>query len=79
MKTARWANGTRAWLDSRGMLHLKPAGASEPEVSLLLAEGPMAAWSSDGKICGPAFFVEDRANAEPATLIQHINSIRPTA
>jgi len=75
LKVARWADGSSAWLDSRGLLHLKQA--ARPEVSLMLAEGTLAAWSSDGKLCGPPFFVEGRANADAATLLERIQQFFP--
>jgi hypothetical protein len=54
LKVASWEDGSRAFLDGRGMLHLKSARPNVPEISLvLLANGPMAAWSSDGRVYGP--------------------------
>ena len=65
MKVARWSDGRRAWLDDRGMLHLRCADRHPPEVSIVLCEGALAAWSSDGLWCGPKFFIGQRA-ASPA-------------
>lgn len=60
---ATWTSRTRFYLDSRGMLHLKSHDPSLPEVSIVLQEGRVAAWSSDGLLCGPAFYT-DRNDAE---------------
>ncbi|TWT33930.1 hypothetical protein KOR34_37660 [Posidoniimonas corsicana] len=44
LSEARWPDGSRAVLDSRGLLHLMPGDASLPEVSLVLAEGELTGW-----------------------------------
>jgi hypothetical protein len=79
LKVASWPDSSRAWLDSRGLLHLKRGNSSNPEVSLVLADGPMAAWSSDGKICGPDYFLHKPALAEAATLKTRIELFCPIA
>lgn len=47
-----------AWLDSRGMLHLKAIDGSE--LSLMLADSPLAGWHSSGKVFGPQYFIVDK-------------------
>jgi hypothetical protein len=49
--------GGRAWLDSRGLLHLASGDPSLPECSLVLTEGPMAGWLSDGRVFGPSYWL----------------------
>lgn len=68
LEVARWADGRRAWLDSRGLLHLRSGTPALPEISLVLdSSGPIAAWCSDGLRCGPDFFhPEPVANPESA-------------
>lgn len=56
-RAATWPDGSRAVLDGRGVLHLQPR--SGVEVTLALAEGPLAAWTSDGLLVGPRFFTGD--------------------
>ncbi len=53
-RAATWPDGSRALLDGRGVLHLQPR--TGVEVTLALAEGPLAAWTSDGLLVGPRFF-----------------------
>jgi len=49
----RWANGSEAILDPRGLLHLRSAEASVPEITLvLLLNQPTAAWAADGAVGG---------------------------
>lgn len=53
----RWANGSEAVLDPRGLLHLRSAAASVPEITLvLLLNRPTAAWAADGTVSGAAYF-----------------------
>ena len=69
LRVATWPDGSRAFLDSRGLLHLKPADRAVPEVTLVLtSEGPMAGWSSDGRVYGPEPFHGDAAVGTAKTL-----------
>ncbi|MDJ0364647.1 hypothetical protein QMK33_05740 [Hymenobacter sp. H14-R3] len=52
-----WPNGSEAFVDSRGLLHLRSATKKLPEVTLVLvADWPTAAWAADGKRCGFSYF-----------------------
>jgi hypothetical protein len=52
-----WPNGSEALIDARGLVHLRSADATVPEMSLLLVIGqPTAAWAADGTVCGPDYF-----------------------
>ena len=52
---ARWDDGSKAWLDGRGLLHLRSSDALLPELTLVLwpAPGRLGGWSSDGRRFGP--------------------------
>ncbi|MGI4759171.1 MAG: hypothetical protein ACRYF0_00590 [Janthinobacterium lividum] len=57
----RWANGSEAVLDPRGLLHLRSVNASVPEITLvLILNQPTAAWAADdslgGTVCGSPYF-----------------------
>ena len=39
---------------------------------VLTDEGQLAAWSSDGRLCGPRYFAGDRANAEASEVFAHL-------
>jgi len=71
LTVAKWPNGSRAFLDSRGLLHLKSHDASVPEISLVLS-GEVAAWTSDGHTCGPKFFFEGPHVSEPEKVFDRI-------
>jgi len=55
---AEWPDGSKAWLDGRGLLHLKSSDRSIPECTLILTDGPMAGWLSDGRVFGPAYWLQ---------------------
>lgn len=58
LSPAEWPSGSKAWLDSRGFLHLQSADASIAEITILLAESTsLPAWTSGGLKIGPPFFV----------------------
>lgn len=40
-------------VDSLSLLHIRSEDTSQPEVSIVLTEGPLAAWSSNGLVVGP--------------------------
>jgi hypothetical protein len=56
LRCTEWPDGSRAFLDSRGLLHLQSSDRSVPEVSLVLRDGPLAGWCSDGTLFGPHYF-----------------------
>ncbi len=61
LRLAAWKNGSCAWTDTRGMLHLRSGDSRLPEISIVLTDdGPLAAWTSDGRLCGPRYFVGER-------------------
>lgn len=65
MRTADWPDGSRAFLDERGLLHLQSSAAGTPEVSFVLAESTsLPAWASDGRKVGPAYFVGEHQPGE---------------
>jgi hypothetical protein len=56
LQVAKWEDGSRAWLDSRGMLHLKSSDRLIPEVTLVLRDGALAGWTSAGWTFGMKYF-----------------------
>lgn len=55
------SNGNRIYVDSRGMVHLRSTNLSIPELSfVILDDGELACWSSDGTLVGPRYLVGDR-------------------
>ncbi len=65
LQVARWKDGSLAWLDSRGMLHLKSSDQSLPEMTLVLRDGALAGWTSEGWTFGMDYFTgETEAGGE---------------
>jgi len=56
LQKAQWPNGSRAWLDSRGVLHLQSASRACPEITLVLCDGPVSGWLSSGEIFGEDYY-----------------------
>jgi hypothetical protein len=59
MSVAEWEDGSQLFADSRGLLHLKSSDASIPEASLVLNDHDIAIWTSDGRMHGSRYFVND--------------------
>jgi hypothetical protein len=75
LRVAVWPDGSRAWLDSRGLLHLRSSDPELPECSIVLAEGVTAGWCADGRVWGPKYF-HGRDDATPGREI-HEQILRP--
>jgi len=63
LSVARWPDGDACYLDSRGLLHLVPANRSHRELTLVLCEGELTGWRSDGRKWGKAYFIDVEARA----------------
>lgn len=67
LRQASWSDGSRAWLDSRGLLHLRSSRPTLPEMSLVLTDtGVTGGWTSDGQTFGWRFFVLAGGDAKPS-------------
>lgn len=72
LQNVAWPGGSTAWLDSRGLLHLQSHDPSVPEISLVLADGEVAGWTSDGYVCGPPFFIEGSPPSQPEHVFERL-------
>jgi hypothetical protein len=61
LKVAGWTDGSRAFLDSRGLLHLVSSDRKLPQLTLALSDRPLAGWTSDGRTFGWAYFLPQQA------------------
>ena len=57
LKVARWKDGSEAWLDSRGLLHLKSSDHEIPELTIVLTDDVMGGWISNNRVWGDSFFL----------------------
>lgn len=72
LRVAQWRDGSRAFLDSRGLLHLKSSSSSVADATLVLYEGPTACWTSDGRMCGPDYFTGGKANTNVESVFNEV-------
>jgi len=59
LQVAQWPNGSRIFLDSRGLIHLRSHDPAVAEVTLVLHEGEAVGWCSDGLSTPHAYFCPD--------------------
>lgn len=52
LKIAEWKDGSRTYLDSRGMLHLRSSNTMLPELTLVLHDAQISGWSSSNLFWG---------------------------
>lgn len=55
-RVAKWPDGSTAWSDSRGLLHLRSSSSQIPETAIVLGERRLAGWCDDGVLWGDAFY-----------------------
>lgn len=65
LERVEWSSGSVAWIDSRGILHLRPSTPGAPELSILLADGEVAVWTSNGGGFGHPFFLGEAPSTGP--------------
>ncbi len=71
LQVAEFPDGSKAFLDPRGLLHLRSRNPDLPEMTLTLGEGACAIWTSQGARHGPAFYLgEQRSSARNDRLIE---------
>ncbi len=68
LSVVTWGDGSRIFLDSRGMLHLKSSDTAIPEMTLLLNNGDLAGWCADGRVWGPSCFTGTANSADPEAI-----------
>ncbi|MGB0581969.1 MAG: hypothetical protein ACPGVU_19925, partial [Limisphaerales bacterium] len=57
LRMCEFSDGSRIFLDRRGLLHLKSSDPEIPEVSIVLKEGEASGWCSNGDRFGSAYFI----------------------
>lgn len=54
-------NGVEAWMDSRGLLHLRSQDPNVREITLVVIQNkPTACWAADGVYCGFQYFIGEK-------------------
>ena len=77
LRQATWPSGAKAWLDSRGALHLKCSKGDTPEVTLVLGppRGILAGWASNGLRVGDQRFFNETINADTGQYAKILNEV----
>ena len=65
LKVAEWEDGSRAWLDSRCLLHLRTSSREVPEATIVLSEGQLCGWCEEGGYFGKGYFNPDAEVTDP--------------
>lgn len=66
---ATWPDGSAAFLDHRGLLHLKSSHPSIPQVTFVLKDQLLSGWASTGEYFGVPFFIGSNNTAVPGDKI----------
>jgi hypothetical protein len=72
LRAATWKDGSRAVLDSRGMLHLRSSETAIPELTLVLATGALAGWCADGRWFGSPYFIGEHVPTPGAVIYEEV-------
>ncbi|MDF1661685.1 MAG: hypothetical protein P1V97_07925 [Planctomycetota bacterium] len=56
LRRLHWRDGSEAFLDSRGMLHLISSEPRSPQITLILSESHLSIWLSDRRVYGSNYF-----------------------
>jgi hypothetical protein len=59
LRQVSWSDGSRAVLDSRGMLHLQSSDNSIPEFTLILDQTRVSGWSAGNHLWGLDYYTHD--------------------
>lgn len=57
LQLAKFTSGTRAWLDWRGLIHLRSCDPTVTEVTMVLRDGASTGWTSEGDFFGDEYSV----------------------
>lgn len=79
LQKAEWPDGSAAYLDQRGMLHLKSSDPAIPEVTLVMKDGMVSAWASTDEFLGNAYFIGDHTPRAPEVFLGYVSRFASTA
>ena len=73
LSKVEFPGGSSAFLDSRGMLHLKSNDGSIPEITFILKDGPrLSGWMSTGEYFGESYFIGDHPSVSIDEVEAHL-------
>jgi len=68
LEVADWPGGSRAWLDGRGLLHLRSASSDCCEATIVLCDGSMGGWLANGETFGETYWLDSATLAAQSAL-----------
>jgi MoxR-vWA-beta-propeller ternary system domain bpX1/MoxR-vWA-beta-propeller ternary system domain bpX0 len=72
LKRVSWPDGSVAWLDDRGLLHLRSKNPDVAELTLTLGVGQtLAVWTSNRLLAGPEFFTGTQSST-PSSVVMGV-------
>ena len=71
MLVAAWPDGSLAYVDSRGLLHLQSSDKTIPEATIVLNEFATATWTSAGQTSGGIYYV-GRGTQTPEEFVDQV-------
>jgi hypothetical protein len=74
LSVASWKDGSRIYLDGRGLMHLVSGAPTLPQVTIVLSD-LSAGWCSDGRVWGHPYFSGELAKTPPREIWDQV--IRP--
>jgi len=63
-------DGSKIWLDRRGILHLRSSNKEIPEISIVLQEVGTSGWCSNGDYFGARYFIGHRKSKDESVFFQ---------
>ncbi|QDT41682.1 hypothetical protein Pan241w_17450 [Gimesia alba] len=72
LSVATWDDGSQAFLDSRGMLHLQSSDLSITEVTLVLVEKFVSGWCADNRFWGDPYFCGEHDLCDPKEIFDSV-------
>jgi hypothetical protein len=72
LERADFDDGTKFYLDSRGFLHIVPGDNTLPQAAIVIKDGMLSGWFSDGVWFGDRYFIGDRTPIDSATVFDRL-------
>lgn len=72
MSSATWCDGSRAFVDRRGLIHLQSSGRDIPETTFVLTDQGISGWCADGRVFGDPYFIGYAAATDRETIYREV-------
>jgi hypothetical protein len=72
MSSATWCDGSRAFVDRRGLIHLQSSDRDIPETTLVLTDQGISGWCADGRVFGNPYFIGHATPTDCYTIYREV-------